>query len=122
MHGAGTRNGIFDSVFFGTQHYFEHKHSKNISAGYSYGLAAMVAVILDYVVDAAVKRNMSIHPKIRVNDVFYESWSIVKERGFFGAYRGLSVKSMEFAISYFITGTISVYVTNILQKLILDKK
>jgi len=60
LHAAGTRNAIFDSCFFGTQHLLS-THG-NFSAPESFAFAAATAVAVDYAVDVSVKRMMLVPP------------------------------------------------------------
>ena len=59
-HGAGVRNAIFDSCFFGTQHLLS-EHT-GFGTGFTYAIAAAVAMVVDYPVDVTVKRMMMIPP------------------------------------------------------------
>ncbi len=110
MNGAGVRNAIFDSVFFGSQQLALEKGRGTLSPGAAYGLAAGLAVTIDYVIDVAVKRSMSMGPTQDVVGVWRGAWNLLTREGLKASYRGLSVKSAEFIVSYFITGTCSVYV------------
>ena len=119
MHGAGTRNAIFDSIFFGTQHCLaiQRQNYEFLSPGLTYGVAAAVAVTVDYIVDVAVKRNMMITPLKRVDGIIVVCTRMIKQIGLRAIYRGLNVKGLEFLVSYFITGYFSVYVYKFCDKL-----
>jgi len=109
MRFAGTRNGIFDSCFFGTQHLL----SGSMSSGQSYACAAVSAVVLDYSVDVAVKRSMALPPHLGVNSLrscLHRLFSGHRSlsHGLLAVYAGLTPKCLEFSVSYFVTGTVGV--------------
>eukprot|EP00413_Alexandrium_margalefii_P026496 CAMPEP_0204557620 /NCGR_PEP_ID=MMETSP0661-20131031/30452_1 /ASSEMBLY_ACC=CAM_ASM_000606 /TAXON_ID=109239 /ORGANISM="Alexandrium margalefi, Strain AMGDE01CS-322" /LENGTH=286 /DNA_ID=CAMNT_0051564755 /DNA_START=52 /DNA_END=912 /DNA_ORIENTATION=- len=116
MRSAGLRNGIFDSTFFGTQHLI----SGALGSGWSYACAAAAAVTLDYSVDVAVKRMMVVPPQASVDPLGLSLRRLFRGhssplRAVSSVYAGLSAKSVEFAVSYFVTGTVGVSVAASLQ-------
>ena len=118
MRSAGLRNAIFDSIFFGAQHTL----SSSFASGPSYALAAALAVTLDYSVDVVVKRMMVVPPQEALRPLT-QTW-LQLFHGHVGIFRacarihaGLSAKAVEFAVSYFITGTVGVGVAASLQQL-----
>ena len=118
MRSAGLRNAIFDSVFFGAQHTL----SSHLSNGPSYALAAALAVTLDYSVDVVVKRMMVIPPQQPLRPLTQMWRQLFQGHGSIfhacaSVHAGLSAKAAEFAVSYFITGTVGVTVAASLQRL-----
>ena len=108
LHGAGTRNAIFDGTFFGTSHVLGLQPGLADSPGFCYAAAASAAVVVDYCVDVAVKRSMVLGPATPVPDaVWRAAWELVRTKGR-SCFVGLSAKTLEFATSYFVTGVISV--------------
>jgi hypothetical protein len=108
------RNGIFDSVFFGMQHYFAESYE--CSAAASYGGAAATAVVVDYSVDMALKRMMKQPPHVAVDGILATLRGVVKGLSPVQAvaliHRGLSPKVVEFSVNYSVIGVTSVYVYN----------
>jgi hypothetical protein len=125
-HAAGVRNGIFDSIFFGLQHYLKqhfntyidnnankvHPQLKYIGSGLIYAISAVSAASLDYVIDVSTKRMMNCPPQQVVQDVFVTSKNLIKTHGVLILYRGLGIKLVEMGVSYFVTGYCSVHVIN----------
>ena len=104
MHGAGTRNAVFDGTFFTLSRHFEV--NKGWSKGACYAISASIAVVIDYAIDVVVKRAMSVPPGGRVQGVFKEVRNAVRRDGL-QVYRGVGAKSMEFAVSYAATGLVA---------------
>ena len=134
MHAAGVRNAIFDSTFFGTKHILEdynvagrscinNRHLFLVSSGFAYGVAAIAAVMVDYAVDVAVKRTYALGPErpIPSSGVMRHTFHILARKGR-KTFRGLGVKSVEFGISYMITGWMAPYVTNAIDVIFDNKK
>jgi hypothetical protein len=123
MNAAGTRNGIFDSAFFGTQNLLQHHYSYSPTA--SYTLAAATAVVVDYSVDMTVKRMMVVPPSEPVLRLLPTMFGLVNARrdGFFKSvvmvHRGLSAKVCEFAVSYGVVGFSTVYVMAAMNALLM---
>ena len=116
-HGAGTRNAIFDSTFFGLQHMLSERHG--VSPGASYALAAGTAVAVDYSVDMSLKRMMVVPPDERVGGLIRTLSGFVADGRARGrsllatvllVHRGLSAKVVEFSVNYGVMGVASVYV------------
>ena len=106
LHGAGLRNAVFDSTFFGTEH---ATRRAGAPASLSYGCAAALAVVLDFPLDVAVKRSMAAPPSSPVQPPLAATWSLLcKHRA--GVFVGLAAKAVEFSISYAVTGHCSTYV------------
>ena len=121
MNGAGTRNAIFDSVFFGSQHLLQNRYGFTPAA--SYAAAAGTAVAVDYSVDMALKRIMVVAPSECVPGL------LTTIRGFFAGqehgllrslqlvHRGLSAKVIEFSVNYGVMGFTSVYTYAALRRI-----
>ncbi|GMI20614.1 hypothetical protein TrRE_jg5373 [Triparma retinervis] len=105
VHAAGTRNAIFDCTFFTISSRLNAEHRAS-QAG-AYAKAAVAAVVVDYLFDAACKRMMSVGPGGEVGGVWGEVWGLVGREGIRGAYRGVGVKAAEFAVSYGATGMVA---------------
>lgn len=126
MHAAGVRNAIFDSTFFGVKRILEDWSAKNnntrtnehsiLSTGFAYGIAAVTAVAMDYAVDVSVKRTYAIGPEGPVPSlgVIRHTLHIVSNEGL-RIFRGLSVKSVEFGISYMITGLMAPHIAQVID-------
>ena len=134
MHGAGLRNAIFDSTFFGVKHMLEdmknisnnnNNNSKIVSlssvSGYAYGIAAITAVSVDYAIDVSVKRTYGTGPECFIPSmgVIRHTIHIVSTNGLRMIYRGLGIKCLEFGISYMITGMMAPYVTRVMDDIFL---
>jgi hypothetical protein len=116
---AGTCSATYDSVFFGTEAVL--RQNQGVSPALSYGGAAVSAVCAAFAFDTAVARMMVIPPQLpclslpqTLKQIFAK---IPDATGFVSTlsrvargYRGLSARSVEFAINYSITGATSVYV------------
>lgn len=112
LNAAGTRNSIFDATFFGVSHLLTER--TELSPGACFALAAASAVVLDYPVDVATKRMMWRRPEEALDGgVWRTSYRLLSSAGA-GVYRGLGTKTGEFAISYAITGALSVHVMRVL--------
>ncbi|GAB5371640.1 hypothetical protein AAMO2058_001597400 [Amorphochlora amoebiformis] len=111
LNGAGVRNGIFDSTFFGMQHVYQQK---GLSPTESYGLAAATAVLMGYSLDMAVKQQMVVPPQKSPKSILsliqdlYKGPSLVSS--FVRAHRGINPKIVEFTINYSAIGFSSVYI------------
>jgi hypothetical protein len=120
LHGAGVRNAIFDGTFFGMSHILRQQlYLPELSdrLGWCYALAASAAVVVDYAVDVAVKRNMSAGPRLGVSSVGRATFALVARKGVAAVYVGLSAKTLEFATSYFVTGLTSVYLVHAFKQI-----
>lgn len=108
VHAAGVRNAVFDSTFFGVKRIIE---DGGAGTGFAYGAAALSAVVVDYALDVAVKRTYALGPERPIPSigVWRHVASIVAKDGL-AVYRGLGVKSVEFGVSYVITGLMAAYV------------
>ena len=104
MRGAAWRNAIFDGTFFGVEHALrEHSHDPPVR----WAVAAVVALCLDYPVDVAVKRSMAIPASEPVpHGPLRATWHGVWRDGL-QIYRGLTVKVLEFGVSYSVTGAMA---------------
>ena len=88
------------------------------SAPSSFGAAAVAATIAAFSFDTGVARMMVVAPTKRVEGLFKVVKGIAQEgnsgkwtfQGIKRLYRGLPARSVEFAISYVVTGAVSVYV------------
>ena len=104
LHGAGCRNAVFDSTFFCSEHLLR---KGGAPPAVSYGCAAALAVVVDFPLDAAVKRSMAVPPttELRQQQLWplRATWALVRERRA-AVFAGLLAKVFEFAISYSVTG------------------
>jgi len=121
IRGAGLRNGIFDATFFGTEHSLQQLGGTGTgttgwpqSQSVRFALAAVAAVIVDYPVDAAVKRSMAVgsHQVVAYGPLQATYRFVVHDcqLSLTRVYRGLSCKGLEFAVSYFCTGAVAPWV------------
>lgn len=119
LNGAGIRNGIFDSTFFGCQHLYQQK---GMTPGASYGLAAATAVLMGYSLDIAVKKQMVVPPEkvprgmLAIIHDLYQGPSLW--RALLRAHNGMSPKIVEFTINYSTIGLSSVYIVYMLNTLV----
>jgi hypothetical protein len=113
MHGAGMRNAVFDATFFGSEH--AARHRLGLPHALSYGLAAVLAVSVDFPLDVAVKRLMASprHEPPPRGGPLALMWGLLREQRS-GAFRGLTAKAAEFCTSYAVTGWASTYVLRVL--------
>ncbi len=107
LHGAGLRNAVFDSTFFASEH--AARTQLGVPSALSFGGAAALAVVVDFPLDAAVKRSMAAAPGEIVQPPLAATMSLLRERRA-NVFLGLTAKAMEFATSYAVTGQCSVYV------------
>ena len=113
MHGAGLRNAVFDSTFFGCE--YQARHRLGLPATLSYALAAALAVTFDFPIDVAVKRMMAApmaEPPPRGGALGLMSRLLLERRWL--VFAGLGAKACEFALSYGVTGFASSYVIALL--------
>lgn len=110
LHGAGCRNGVFDSVFFGCEHALR---SAGLPPEASYAVAAALAVTIDFPIDVAVKRAMAAPAGADVRWPVESAWRLLRTRGL-GTFTGLRVKACEFGVSYCVTGACSRHVAALL--------
>ena len=116
LHAAGTCAAVYDSTFFTTQEYLSTGYQW--SAPTSFGAAAVAATMAAFSFDTGVARMMVVAPTKRVQGLFKVVKGIATEgtdgkwstKGIMRLYRGLPARSVEFAISYVVTGVVSVYV------------
>ena len=109
LHFAGCRNALFDATFFASEHAARSK--AGAPPALSYGCAAALAVVIDYPLDAAVKRAMAVPPSGTLSErkMLSATWALLRERRA-GIFTGLLAKVCEFAISYAVTGYCSSHV------------
>ena len=117
LHAAGTCAAVYDSTFFTTQEHLSTGYQW--SAPTSFGAAAVAATVAAFSFDTGVARMMVVAPTKRVQGLFQVVKGIATEgsgkwgvQGLTRLYRGLPARSVEFAISYVVTGVVSVYVVN----------
>jgi len=102
MRGAGLRNAIFDSTFFGVEHGLRTQYQ--LPSYLSFSLAAATALCIDYPIDVTVKRFFAVVPHQEVpHGPVLSTINCLKSEGL-GVFSGLSVKAMEFGCSYCVTG------------------
>lgn len=113
MHGAGLRNAVFDSTFFGSE--YQARTRLGLPPAVSYGCAAALAVTIDYPLDVAVKNLMAapVHEPAPPGGALGLLASIVRDRRLL-IFAGLGAKCAEFALSYGVTGWSSTYVRSAL--------
>lgn len=132
MHAAGVRNAMFDSTFFGVKRILEDwyiiqdrggENNSFVSIGFAYGIAAVTAVTVDYAVDVSVKRIYATGPESSIPSmgVLRRTMHIVSKDGV-RIFRGLGVKSIEFGISYMITGVMSPHIANMINAFFKDEE
>jgi len=92
------------------------------STGFAYGIAAIAAVTVDYAVDVSVKRTYATGPEGAIPSlgVLRHTFHIISREGK-NIFRGLGVKSVEFGISYMITGLMAPHIINVIDAMILVK-
>ena len=108
LHGAGLRNALFDSTFFATEH---AAATHGAPPALSFGGAAALAVVVDFPLDATVKRSMAAPPGASVRPPLVAMWALLREHRF-GVFLGLGAKAAEFATSYAVTGQCSPYISS----------
>jgi hypothetical protein len=101
MRGAGLRNAVFDSTFFSVEHWLRSELGLPHAASFS--LAAGVALLVDYPIDVAVKRNMAASGPVLRGSIAATVHLLQLGRVRL-IYKGVGCKCMEFATSYFVTG------------------
>lgn len=115
MRGAGLRNAVFDSTFFGVEHGIRttmtttttFEASQSSSTAVSFACAAAIAICIDYPIDVAVKRSFARGPHEHVpHGPFMATVHLIRLQQLV-LYRGLSCKGMEFATSYCVTGAVA---------------
>lgn len=104
MQAAALRNAVFDAIFFGVQHGLAE--DLGWSSSISYATAAAVALTLDYPLDVMVKRHMAGTGPIGKGAVA-STMALLMDHGWRKLYRGWSVKVLEFATSYCVTGAVA---------------
>eukprot|EP00581_Thalassiosira_minuscula_P006408 CAMPEP_0183735612 /NCGR_PEP_ID=MMETSP0737-20130205/47191_1 /TAXON_ID=385413 /ORGANISM="Thalassiosira miniscula, Strain CCMP1093" /LENGTH=315 /DNA_ID=CAMNT_0025969417 /DNA_START=66 /DNA_END=1010 /DNA_ORIENTATION=- len=132
MHAAGVRNAIFDSTFFGVKRILENWNNVSksstcsegggktkstlVSSGFAYGVAAVTAVTVDYAVDVSVKRTYATGPESAIPSVgvLHHTLHMASREGL-KIFRGLGAKSVEFGISYTITGLMAPYISSFIN-------
>jgi hypothetical protein len=120
LHAAGTCAAVYDSTFFGVQDHLSV--TEKWSAPASFGAAAVAATCAAFSFDTGVARMMVIAPAEKVQGLMRVVKGIATEgdgwsaKGLMRLYRGLPARSVEFAISYVVTGLVSVYVVNFFSK------
>jgi hypothetical protein len=103
LHGAGLRNATFDSIFFGSEHAMR---KAGLPPEVSYAVAAVLGMVIDFPLDAAVKRSMATPVAQDVRWPVASAWRLLRTRGL-GAFAGLRAKACEFGVSYCVTGAVS---------------
>ena len=108
MRGAAWRNAIFDGTFFGVEHALRERHQQPWSVRMA--VAAAVALCLDYPLDVAVKRSFAIPAAEPVPHSPWRATFLAVRREGFQIYRGLTVKVLEFGVSYSVTGAMAPFI------------
>ena len=123
LHAAGACSAVYDSTFFSTQHHLATE--RNFSPPVSYGSAAAAAVTVAFLFDTTVARMMVVAPSKPVKTFSQHVKELVWNgapkmegqnpivrclRGARVGFRGLPARIVEFAISYSVTGFVSIYV------------
>jgi hypothetical protein len=125
LHAAGACASVYDSTFFGTQ---DALARSQWSAPASFGAAAVCATIAAFAFDTGVARMMVVAPGEGVRGLLSVVSGIATEgnngkwslAGAKRLYRGLPARSVEFAISYVVTGAVSVYVVGFFNQYLED--
>ena len=125
LHAAGACASVYDSTFFGTQ---DALAKRQWSAPASFGAAAVCATIAAFAFDTGVARMMVVAPGEGVRGLLSVVRGIATEgndgkwsvAGIKRLYRGLPARSIEFAISYVVTGMVSVHVINFFDQYLDD--
>ena len=100
---------MFDGTFFGVEHALRTRNEP-FPQMVTFALAAVVALCVDYPMDVGVKRNLALPPQTPVrHGPFLSTFHIIRTDGF-KIYRGLTVKVMEFGVSYCVTGAVAPFV------------
>lgn len=114
LHGAGTRNAVFDATFFATENMAQ---KSGLPPAMSYAMGAALAVVLDFPLDAAVKRSMAAGlDDVTAGGMSDGAWRatarlLVERR--LTVFNGLCAKVAEFAISYAVTGQCAAVLTQL---------
>ena len=113
INGAGMRNSVFDSIFFGSE--YAARQQLGLPAAASYACAAVFAMTVDFPLDSAVKGMMAAKPdEAARGGALASTWRLVRERRL-GIFNGLRAKACEFAVSYAVTGFTASYVLRALE-------
>lgn len=107
MRGAAWRNAIFDGTFFGVEHALRERHQP---WSVRMAVAAAVALCLDYPLDVAVKRSFAIPAAESVPHGPLRATFLAVCREGIQIYRGLTVKVLEFGVSYSVTGAMAPFI------------
>lgn len=119
-HAAGVRNGIFDSLFFGLRYSladYRQRHQEQVessfllrwilSSGSIYGISAVSAATLDYVIDVSVKRLMIRPPSPEALPGLWSTCqNLIASQGM-RVYRGLGVKVCLLLLSQLTNSSLS---------------
>eukprot|EP00946_MAST-07B_sp_MAST-7B-sp1_P002071 g2071.t1 len=127
LHAAGACASVYDSTFFGTQ---DALARSQWSAPASFGAAAVCATVAAFAFDTGVARMMVVAPSEGVRGLLSVVRGIATEgsqgkwslAGVKRLYRGLPARSIEFAISYVVTGAVSVYVVGFFNKYMMENE
>ena len=103
FHGAGLRNGVFDSTFFGCEHALREI---GLPPELSFAAAAALAMTVDFPIDVAVKRSMAVPPGRDVRWPVAATVRLLRANGL-ATFAGINLKACEYAVSYFVTGACS---------------
>ena len=112
FHGAGVRNALFDSTFFGTAFYLQDRC--DLSPSFSFGAAAACAVIGGYSIDVGVKKNFALPPNVQAPSLRHRMVELFKGQAFGPALRkahaGLPIKVVEFSVFFAVIGLVSAFI------------
>jgi hypothetical protein len=104
LTGAACCSAVFDSTFFASRHVL----SEHLPAPAAYSISAATAILVAFPFDTAVARMHVVPPDQPVEPFSTHIRRVAKLR--FAAYRGCPSRVVEFAISYAITGLMSLFV------------
>eukprot|EP00397_Hematodinium_sp_SG-2012_P025121 GEMP01026218.1.p1 GENE.GEMP01026218.1~~GEMP01026218.1.p1 ORF type:complete len:269 (+),score=44.45 GEMP01026218.1:163-969(+) len=107
MRGAGICSAVYDSTFFGTEHFLQHE--VGLLPFMSYSLAAATAVVTAFAIDSAVAGMMVIPPNQPCKPILSTTQDLLG-KGVTRTYRGLIARMMEFACNYAVVGFLSTHV------------
>jgi hypothetical protein len=83
-----------------------------------HGIAAICAVTVDYAFDVSAKRTYAIPPESKIPSLGVTRHVIhITTKEGLKIFLGLPIKTVEFAVSYAITGLLSPYVSNFVEEL-----
>jgi hypothetical protein len=118
FHGAGVRNAIFDSSFFGLSHWLQTHHDCTATA--AFGMSAATAVLLGYSIDVGAKKSFALPPQLTVPTLSRSMASLFAGQRLWTALRrahaGLPIKIVEFSVYFAVVGLVSSFASEHLER------